>query len=224
MSHTSPASRTSSSGRTPTAEATLAQTSNGRRRTRSTNRPNSGANSDGSTSQKKVIPAAPLEPVSDLTHIASTISITESPNMLVERPVNRRPKPFCANALRIVAPSSGVLEAVRGHAPRHQGAQPRALGPGARVVVPFTPAGEQVTDGAVDLGQLGRRQPEHRLVRGAGLPPGGVLVVAPGAPLGQPGPPPRTRARPACAGATSSWPATRQYGRRAPWRSSGPRR
>src|SRR6476620_5680329 len=186
MSHTSPASRTSSSGRTPTAEATLAQISSGRRRTRSTNRPNTGANSEGSTSQKKDIPAAALEPVSDLTHIDSTMSITESPNMLVETPVNRRPKPFCANAFRILAPA-GLTEAVGGHAPRQQGAQPGILGPGARVVVPLHPPGEQVTDGLVDLGQLGRGEPEHRLVGRGGLPPGGVLLVAPGPPLGQPG-------------------------------------
>ncbi len=35
--------------------------------------------------KKNVSPAAPLEPVRDFTQIASTISISESPIMLVEQ-------------------------------------------------------------------------------------------------------------------------------------------
>ena len=48
--------------------------------------------------KKKVRPAAPLEPVRLFTQMASTISIRESPSMLVNRPANSRGKPRWRNA------------------------------------------------------------------------------------------------------------------------------
>ena len=52
----------------------------------------------GVASQKNVIPAAAFEPVRLLTHMPSTMSIRESPNMLVEMAVKRRGKPIWENA------------------------------------------------------------------------------------------------------------------------------
>ena len=82
MIHTSWAPSTNSSGSIATADSRLATTRNGRRGTRSTIVPNSGANSAGNVSQRKVRPAAPLDPVSVLTHMLITMSISESPTML----------------------------------------------------------------------------------------------------------------------------------------------
>ena len=73
----------------------MPQTSNGLRLIRSMYIPYSGANSAGIIIQKKVRPAAPLEPVRVLTHMLSTSSITESPSMLAVKPVKSRVKPFC---------------------------------------------------------------------------------------------------------------------------------
>src|SRR6478609_8469912 len=185
MSHTWPASRTSNSGSTATAEARLPQMSSGRRRTRSTYRPNSGAASDGSASQKKVTPAAALEPVSDLTHMLSTMSISESPNMLADSPANSRRNPCWVNALRMSRPLGGgvVVPRVGRDAPGHERAQPRALRPQARVLEPVHPRDEQLLDLLVDLPELLGGQPEHRLAGAGRLAPfrslGRAVLVGP---------------------------------------------
>ena len=57
ISQTSPASRTSTSGSTMTADATLPQTRKGLRRTRSSQTPINGANRAGTIMKKKVRPA-----------------------------------------------------------------------------------------------------------------------------------------------------------------------
>src|SRR6478672_2380518 len=179
MSHTWPASRTSNSGSTATAEARLPQMSSGRRRTRSTYRPHSGAASDGSASQKKVTPAAALEPVSDLTHMLSTMSISESPNMLADSPANSRGNPCWVNALRMSLPLGGgvglrggvVVRRVGRDPPGHERAQPRALRPQARVLEPVHPRDEQLLDLLVDLRELLGGQPEHRLAGAGRLAP-----------------------------------------------------
>src|SRR6478609_11746224 len=192
MSHTWPASRTSNSGSTATAEARLPQMSSGRRRTRSTYRPNSGAASDGSASQKKVTPAAALEPVSDLTHMLSTMSISESPNMLADRPANSRRNPCWVNALRMSLPLGGGGVVLRGgvvvpgvcrDAPGHERAQPRALRPQARVLEPVHLRDEQLLDLLVDRLELLGGQPEHRLAGAGRLAPlrslGRAVLVGP---------------------------------------------
>jgi hypothetical protein len=48
--------------------------------------------------KKNVRPAAPLDPVRLLTQMASTMSISESPSMLVNSPANNSGNPRCRNA------------------------------------------------------------------------------------------------------------------------------
>ncbi len=64
----------------------MATTRKGRRGNRSTTAPKSGPKSAGSVRNRKVSPAAPLEPVSVLTHMLITMSISESPTMLAVVP------------------------------------------------------------------------------------------------------------------------------------------
>ena len=94
MIQTSPASRTSSSGSTTTAEARLPQTRIGLRRTPVEPHARSAARTaPGCTMKKNVKPAIALEPVSVFTHMLRTSSMIESPSIEVDRPANSRGKP-----------------------------------------------------------------------------------------------------------------------------------
>jgi hypothetical protein len=102
ISQTSPASRTSTSGSTTNADATLPHTSSGLRRMRSIHTPRSGANSAGMTMKKNVRPAWALEPVSVFTHMLRTSSMIESPNIDAVSPAYSRVNPGRAKAALIL--------------------------------------------------------------------------------------------------------------------------
>ena len=159
------------------AERTFAHTRNVRRGTRSTTYPSSGASSAGAVIHRKVSPAAALEPVSVFTHMLSTISISESPTMLIARPANSRGKPGTRNAVRIMTRPGRLVDVDRGGV--------RRLGPG-RPVDPVRPARHQPADHRDQPGAGGPPLRGGRAVRVAQHHLTQLLVQVPGLLRGQP--------------------------------------
>ena len=137
-----------------------------RRGTRSTTYPSSGATSAGDVIARKVSPAAPLEPVSVLTHRLSTISISESPTMLAASPPNSRANPGTRNAARITGgPSPDSARLPSEEAPRLTEPRRGAGGTGGRSAASGSLG---AAAGTVRCGPLGTSQPTRDTGRASG--------------------------------------------------------